>query len=227
MSLPIEAESRAELWRLALPQLEPSQAAPLLVALARHCGQAAAAAAGTGQWGLCQGQLEEASAYYRQLRHGGQELSGLLAQLVVDAHQAVFAEQPLEEPERAALCWRAHQWLSLQHSLGSEPPDWLESLEEQLVREGGLLLRELAKAAEPERAVEQRRQALELLLHLGTLHEPVPEWIVLAQRELLEPEVALQPEQGAGPGQEGGGRGEAGGARCPLWLAGAGGHPLA
>ena len=90
------------------------------MALARHCGQAAAAAAGTGQWGLCQGQLEEASAYYGQLRHGAQELSGLLAQLVVDAHQAVFAEQPLEEPERAALCWRAHQWLSLQRSLGSE-----------------------------------------------------------------------------------------------------------
>ena len=72
-----------------------------------------------------------------------------------------------------------------------------ESLEEQLVREGGLILRELAKAGGPEHTTEQRRQALELLLHLGTLHDPVPEWIGLAQRELLEPEVALLPDQGA------------------------------
>ena len=58
----------------------------------------------------------------------GPGASGLLAQLVVDAHHAVFAEQPLEEPERAALCWRAHQWISTQRSLGSEPPEWLRAL---------------------------------------------------------------------------------------------------
>ena len=32
-------------------------------------------------------------ALYGQLRHGAQELFGLLAQLAVEAHQAVFAEQ--------------------------------------------------------------------------------------------------------------------------------------
>ena len=192
MALPIEAEARGELWRLGLAQIDPEAAGPLLVALARHCGQAALAASRTGQWALSQSQLDEAREYYGRLRHGPRELAGLLVQLVVDLHQAVFADQPPEPAERGALCYRAYGLLQDHRGLAEALPEWMESLEEQLVREGGLVLRELSQQDQGD--VLQRRQALELLLHLGRLHQPVPEWIVLAQRELLEPEVALLPE---------------------------------
>jgi hypothetical protein len=77
-------------------------------------------------------------------------------------------------------------------------------MEEQLVREGGVSLRQLA--ADPNAPLDSqkrlvvRRQALELLLHLARLHVPCPVWIDLAARDLLAEELELL---GAGDAERG------------------------
>jgi hypothetical protein len=98
--------------------------------------------------------------------------------------------------------------VALRHrALLREREPWLEALEEQLVREGGITLRQLVSDPDqtfaPNERQRYRRQALDLLLHLGSLHEPCPEWIGLAARDLLvmelEPFQAGEPEAlGAG-----------------------------
>ena len=210
LTLPLDGEARAQLWRLALGQVDGADATGLRVALARHCGQAAAEASTEGQWAVADDQLQEAVQHYAaiaQLRPAWrqaaqQELAGLLARLLADLHACVHAEEPPPPQERGSLCWRGYG-LALRHrALLEEREPWVEALEEQLVREGSLTLRQLASDSDPSlEAVDRRRwrqQALDLLQHLGTLHDPCPEWIGLAVRELLlielEPLQAGQPE---------------------------------
>ena len=212
--LPIEDQARAQLWALALEQLQGEpQAEPLRVAMARYAGKAAVGAAADGQWGVADQQLLEAAEHYGGLgadqpgvrQAADQELAGLLSRLISEIHAAVHADTPPEPRERGELCWRAYGWLQRLHRLNLPQEGWLAALEEQLVREGGIRLRELATAEDsglrPEERLVLRREALELLLHLGTLHAPCPEWIGLAARELLslEAEALLADGQGLDP----------------------------
>ena len=205
LDLPLDGEARAQLWRLALGQQADQSTArsSLLIALARHCGQGATAASAEGQWGLATDYLEEAIGHYQQIGLADgerqlaarQELAGLLGCLIANLHGAVHGEGPMPAEERGALCWRGYQLALLHRQLGVERPDWLLQLEEQLVREGGITLRQLATdpnaPLDSQQRVVWRRQALELLLHLSRLHEPCPEWIDLAARELLAEEIEL------------------------------------
>ena len=217
LDLPLDGEARAQLWRLALGQQadQPIARCALLIALARHCGQAAVAASAEGQWGLVTDYLEEAIGHYQQIGRADrqrqlaarQELAGLLGCLMANLHGAVHADAPTPAEERGALCWRGYQLALLHRQLGVERPGWLLELEEQLVREGGISLRQLA--ADPNAPLDSqkrlvvRRQALELLLHLAGLHAPCPEWIDLAARELLVEEIELlgaaEADQGLDP----------------------------
>jgi hypothetical protein len=205
LTLPVDAEARAQLWRLALGQVDGPDSSTLRVSLARHCGQAAVEASSEGQWAVADDQLQEAVQHYAaiaQLRPerrpaAQQELAGLLGRLIADLHACVHAEEPPPPQERGALCWRGYR-LALRHrALGVEREPWLEGLEEQLVREGGLTLRQLATDPEqpsgPADLQRWRQQGLDLLLHLCTLHDPCPEWIGLAVRELLV--IELEPLQ--------------------------------
>ena len=201
--LPVDSDARAQLWQLAVDQIEGPEGTPLRVALARYCGQAAAEASSEGQWAIADDQLREAVGHYAAISKGRpelreavqQELSGLLARLIADLHASVHATEPPPARERGELCWRGYG-LALRHrALLSEREPWLEVLEEQLVREGGLTLRQLV--SDPNQSLgardrqRLRRQALDLLLHLGTLHDPCPEWISLSVRELLV--IELEP----------------------------------
>ena len=206
LALPLEGDAKAKLWQLALqqrPDAAPEQQLPLVVALARHCGQASAAAGAEGQWLLMQEQLQQAVANYQRLvqlapdRAGAarQELGNLIGKLIADLHASVHAEPPPPADERGSLCWHGFRLGQTYRQLQLEQPEWLWHLEEQLVREGAIGLRELAQAAgpsqdqpdgaSPEQRQRWRRQALELLLQLGRLHQPTPAWILQAAQELL------------------------------------------
>ena len=209
LTLPVDSDARAQLWRLAVDQIDGPDGTPLRVALARYCGQAAAEASSEGQWAVADDQLQEAVQHYAAIAQGRperrevvqQELAGLLARLIADLHTSVHASEPPPPRERGELCWRGYG-LALRHrALLREREPWLEALEEQLVREGGLTLRQLATDPDESLAANDRqrlrRQALDLLLHLGTLHVPCPDWIGLAARELLV--IELEPLQAGEP----------------------------
>jgi hypothetical protein len=201
LTLPLEAEAKAELWQLALqqqPEADGEQQLPLVLALARHCGQASAAAGAEGQWLRMQEQLEKAVSSYRRLSQlapdrtqaARQELGNLIGKLMADLHASVHSEQPLPAAERGAQCWHGFRLGQIYRQLQLDLPEWLWHLEEQLVREGAIGLRELSQGDGIEAGQRQRwrQQALELLLHLGRLHQPCPEWILQAARELLAAE---------------------------------------
>lgn len=202
LALPLEGAAKAELWHLALqqrPDAVAEQQLPLVVALARHCGQASAAAGAEGQWLLMQEQLQQAVVNYQRLEQlapdravaARQELGNLIGKLIADLHASVHAEPRPPGYERGSLCWHGFRLGQTYRQLQLELPEWLWHLEEQLVREGAIGLRELAQspdqaqAKDPEQRLRWRRQALELLLHLGRLHQPPPEWILQAAQELL------------------------------------------
>ena len=205
LSLPFPSDAKAELWRLALRQCHQApaqQQLPLVVALARHCGQACVTASADGQWTLLDDQLEEAVAVYRQLdqlvpdRSAAvrQELINLIGKLLADLHATVHADPAPAAEERGRLCWRGYQLAQMLRQLQPELPDWLWHLEEQLVREGAIGLRELASASDGDAHHQQvwRQQALDLLLHLARLHSPCPEWILLAAQALIAAHVQAE-----------------------------------
>jgi hypothetical protein len=220
LELPLDADAKAQLWRLALrqhPNAPPEQQVPLQVALARHCGQASAGAAAEGHWGLMQQELAEAMAAYSRLAElspdraaaARQELGHLIGKLTADLHASVHAHEPPPPIERGALCWHGFQLGQAYRRLQLEQPDWLWHLDEQLVREGAIALRQLASdshnsetatvAEQPDAAQRQlwRRKALELLLHLSRLHQPCPDWIGQAAQELLVLELEATLGSGA------------------------------
>lgn len=196
LGLPVSGEARTALWRLALAQgllREPEQRWPLHLALARSCGQAATSAAADGQWQLVASELPEALGQYQQLlqldpakaAQVRQEGGGLLLKLISDAHGAVLADEPLEPLPRAQLCWQAAGWLRQWQRLELEAPEWLAPVEEQVLREGLIGLRQLQDTQEFDGEGPWHQQALELALRLARLHQPTPEWIALAAKEEL------------------------------------------
>lgn len=200
LQLPLEANAKADLWRLALRQRPNAAAAeqlPLVIALARFCGQASAAAAADGQWVLMQQQLEETVGSYRRIAELDpgktsavrEEIGNLIAKLVSVLHNNIYSMESPDVKERSKLCWQGFQLCISYHRLELEQPDWLWHLEEQLVREGAISLRQLISTESIESKKETNQQALELLLHLGKMHKPCPEWILIAAREQIEFEV--------------------------------------
>jgi hypothetical protein len=198
LSLPLPGDAKAELWRLALrqhPQASAQQLLPLVVALARHCGQACVTASAEGQWALLDDQLKEALAFYRRLDQLAperseavqQEMLNLIGKLLADLHATVFADPAPAAEECGRLCWRGYELGQILRQLKPELPEWLWHLDEQLVRQGAIRLWELAVAsdADLDRQPRWRQQALELLLHLGRLHQPCPQWILLASQQLI------------------------------------------
>ena len=204
LQLPLEADAKAQLWQLALEQQADAAAdeqLPLVVALARHHGQASAAAGAEGRWTVMQEHLEQAVASYQRLAQltperaadARQELGNLIGKLMADLHGSVHAEDPPADEERGALCWHGFRLGQTYRRLQLELPDWLWHLDEQLTREGGIGLRELARsrdAGSSEARQRWRRQSLELLIHLGRLHQPCPEWVLTAAQELVGDETS-------------------------------------
>lgn len=215
LALPIAAEARAQLWRLALdqqPALAPEQQRSLLLALARHCGQTCAAASADGHSGLAFEQLQEVVGLYDRLAKlvpdrvdaVRQELVNLISKLIADLHAGVYCDPPPPPVECGRLCWRGHELAGILRRVNGQGPDWLRHLEEQLVRQGAIALRQLAQnppaGTEPAQLQTWRRQALELLLHLARLHQPCPAWILQAAQELIavETDVLLSGDRAIG-----------------------------
>jgi len=102
LTLPVDSDARAQLWQLAVDQIDGPEGTPLHVALARHCGQAAAEASSEGQWAVAEDQLREAVQHYAAIASERperrepvqQELAGLLARLMADLHTSVHAAEP-------------------------------------------------------------------------------------------------------------------------------------
>jgi hypothetical protein len=133
-------------------------------------------------------RLEESAADWMKV------LAGIHGRIQADTGDAPDAEQ------KAALCW---QGVAAVDRLGellpaSALPPWLPVLNEQFSRYGALLWRESAIAGGVA-CREARQRAIVLLLRLSQLHDPCPEWVLLAARELLEPDLADEqalPESG-------------------------------
>ena len=201
LQLPLEGEARSELWRLALQQQQPEACqVRLLVALARHCGHGASQAAAEGRWGVMQRELQEAYGHYQEIVQCNrestesvqEELSNLLGKLISDLHAVVHADPAPELAERADCCWMGYELALRYRAVRGAPPEWLSLLEEQLVRQGTIDRRQQLSQPEASTTAQQstwQAQALDLLLHLGKLHNPCPEWISLAAREHLQDEV--------------------------------------
>ena len=201
LQLPLEGEARSELWRLALQQQQPETGqVRLRVALARHCGHGASQAAAEGRWGVMRRELQEADGHYKEIVQCNreskesvqEELSNLLGKLISDLHTVVHADPAPELAERADHCWMGYELALRYRALRGAPPEWLSMLEEQLVRQGAIDRRQ--QLSQPEASTTEQQstwqaQALDLLLHLGKLHNPCPEWISLAAREHLQAEV--------------------------------------
>ena len=202
--MPLDGDARSELWRLALKQTQPdADRLRLHLALARHCGHGASHAAAEGRWGVMGRELAEAQVHYQEIAQLAtdrkavvkQELVNLLGKLISDLHGAVHGEPAPSLAERADWCWEGYRLTQRQRTLQPEPPDWLCHLEEQLVRQGAIDRRQQLSGAEEASPTQQRQwqqQALELLLHLSRLHNPCPEWISLAAKELLATELELK-----------------------------------
>jgi len=158
-----------------------------------------------------QDQLQQALGEYQSLigiapdraDAARQEIGNLAAKLIADLHACVYGKQPPQMPERGLLCWSGYQLGQLYRKFLPKLPEWLENLEEQLVREGAIELRKYSKLSKDqegkhsttdnitdvlinEKQIKQwRQQALMMLLHLGKLHKPSPEWILQAAQELI------------------------------------------
>lgn len=124
-------------------------------------------------------RLEGSAALWMQV------LAGIDRRIQAENGDAPDAQQ------KAALCW---QGVAAVDRLGEllpadDLPPWLPILNEQFSRTGALEWRQAANA-DGVVAREARQRAIVLLLRLSRLHDPCPEWVLLAARELLETDLA-------------------------------------
>jgi hypothetical protein len=123
-----------------------------------------------------------------------QVLADRLVQLVGRLHQWLVIEEA-EGGARAHWFWRAWELLEWRQAMTEPLPPWWPPVREQLVRLGALAWKERSTARDPGSQEGQQAiaRALTLLQALVPLHDPLPIWIPIAQRELVEREEAASP----------------------------------
>lgn len=116
-----------------------------------------------------------------------QVLADQLVQLVGRLHQWLVIEDA-EGGARGHWYWRAWELLEWRQALTEPLPPWWPPVREQLVRLGALAWKERSTAKDPGSQEGQQAiaRALTLLQALVPLHDPLPIWIPIAQRELAE-----------------------------------------
>ena len=126
-----------------------------------------------------------------QLQQDGnlQSLADALArqlELVTGALHHGLVIQGWQGERRPEWLWCGWELLSFRETMSASLPNWWAPVREQLVRFGALAWSDLAKL-QPEsgRLFELTiTRSLTLLQVLATMHDPLPEWIPLQQREL-------------------------------------------
>ena len=123
-----------------------------------------------------------------------QVLADQLVQLVGRLHQWLVIEDA-EGGARGHWFWRAWELLEWRQALTEPLPPWWPPVREQLVRLGALAWKERSTAMDPGSQEGQQAiaRALTLLQALVPLHDPLPIWIPIAQRELAERGEAASP----------------------------------
>lgn len=212
--LPLQRRSRLLLWRLGLERvvsgLPEGQGLPqgwvalCLQLLEEGQAEAEACCLGDDRAGFtasvallpfCHGLGERLpskgrSALMSQLID---QLAAVSSQLIGLLHRVLVAEQleqktpvdPAEWSDHAEWLWCSWLLLEQHRRWQLHAPDWLEPVEEQLVRTAALCWRQQASGTQQASVTGMARQrALTLLQHLATLHEPCPPWIALAIGEL-------------------------------------------
>lgn len=116
-----------------------------------------------------------------------QVLADQLVQLVGRLHQWLVIDEA-EGGARGHWFWRAWELLEWRQSLAEPLPPWWPPVREQLVRLGALAWKERSNSRDPGSQEGQQAiaRALTLLQALAPLHDPLPIWIPIAQRELAE-----------------------------------------
>ena len=116
-----------------------------------------------------------------------QVLADQLVQLVGRLHQWLVIEAA-EGDARGHWFWRAWELLEWRQAMEEPLPPWWSPVREQLVRLGALTWKERSTAMDPSSQEGQQAiaRALTLLQALVPLHDPLPLWIPIAQRELAE-----------------------------------------
>ena len=196
--LPLTAEARLALLR-DLQVAQPSQAPALALSgeLAEVTLRCCEDAYNRGDWTAALELHDALVPLVEQLARAVPEQSTvfwsrygeLLAFLTAAVHTAVndASPNPPEPLLRAELCSQLSDRLQQARQWPCAPPDWLAVLEQQLVQMGAVYWYDLLPTAAERGA---RTKALELLLRLQTLLNPVPHSVLAQARDLLHQEAS-------------------------------------
>jgi hypothetical protein len=111
-----------------------------------------------------------------------QELADRSSQLLAGFHRLLLEENVTEAPsDQRPWLALASRWAGWHRCCGLSCPDWFMPVKEQLVRAAALAWLEYARAKPADGAAGQ---AIGLLEQLAGLHDPCPEWILLARKGL-------------------------------------------
>jgi len=196
LELPLDAEARRLLW-IALVQHAPAEAGPravMLGALASACGEATERALAAQDWAVALERCREARQVVEQLAGlvpaevtpFWQGYGELVQAVAAGIHPLITSPGETSAPaqQRAEWAWQLHEVIADLQDRPFTPADWMEVLESQLVRDGGLLWRELVG-----QSVEAGLRCLVLLTRLLELLDPWPSWVLKAILDTLSLEL--------------------------------------
>jgi hypothetical protein len=198
LSLPLEANALATLWREALHRLQQEPITEriqrtcelLAEAIDRHDLLRARSACLVGDWFTGLNRLVGLTG-----RLPAPELAGTLLELLpalhhqlIDLAEAEPSQCPFKPEDRAELLWQAHQWLTWLERQGAEEPERFAVIREQICRYGAI-----AWMGEPQ--LPARRRSLSLLLALLVHNPEARSWALQACGEQLGALIAAAAQE--------------------------------
>jgi hypothetical protein len=194
--LPLDPAQRLLLQRQLLETPQPRQSVcDLLVDTSQLNARCCEAALDEGAWLTAVGHLAELAPLVEALsdvfpeRGEGlwQAYAALLARVMAAVREALITEEGPEAmpaAPAAELCSAAIAALQQSQELPITLPEWLRQLERFLARRGAQAGEQHFRSTGEASA---NRQALQLALRLGELHEQVPAWVMQLCQRLFEP----------------------------------------
>jgi hypothetical protein len=188
LSLPLEANALATLWREALERLQQGPMTEriqrtcdaLIRAIGLHELRQARADCLAGDWltGLNRLVGLETSVPSETMAATLMELLPVLHHQLIDLAEASPSRCPFEPDDRAELLWQAHRWLSWLEQHGDEAPERIDVIREQICRYGAI-----AWMSRPQPRAQRR--SIPLLLKLLELEPEAHGWALQACRGQL------------------------------------------
>lgn len=192
LALPLDAEARRLLWIAMLQHIpaKDERRPRLLTALATACLEGCERALAAQSWAVALERCRETRRLVEELAWLVPEQSGSFWNAYGELVQAVMAgihplicspgEGAAAAAEQAEWAWQLYEVVADLRERPFEPAAWMEMLESQLVRDGGLLWQGLV-GQQPEAG----GRCLVLFTRLIELLDPWPSWVLKAIQETL------------------------------------------